>query len=129
LINSLVSFSKTEELVKSAKDFGEAILVLEESTEQESSIDTARSSDDQTKPLKGFRVVFTGSIANFTRQAAQKAAKELGAKATPGSVSKSTDLVVHGEKGGKKLQKALDFGIQTMSGGEFVELLKSNELI
>jgi DNA ligase (NAD+) len=129
LINSLVSFSKTEELVKSAKDLGEAILVLEESTEQESLTDNARSSDDQTKPWKGFRVVFTGSIANVTRNAAQKAAKELGAKATPGSVSKSTDLVVHGEKGGKKLQQAVDFGIQTMPGGEFVELLKSNELI
>lgn len=128
LIRSLVSFSKTEELVKAAEDLGQAILVLEESTDQESlDEDNILSSKDQAKPWKGFRVVFTGSIKHLTRQAAQKAAKELGAKATPSTVSKSTDLVVHGDKGGKKLQQALDFGIQTMTAEEFVELLKREQ--
>ena len=77
--------------------------------------------------MKGFRVVFTGSLGSLTRSAAQEAAKKLGARATPGSVSKSTDLVVYGEKGGKKLQTALDFGIKTMSADEFIALIKKEE--
>jgi DNA ligase (NAD+) len=128
LINSLLSFSKKRELVKAATDLGQAINVLTEYTEVEMQAEMARSSDkNELKPFQGFRVVFTGSIPSLTRSAAQKAAKEfLGAKATPGSVSKTTDLVVHGETGGKKLQQALYFGIRTMTGNEFLELLEEN---
>eukprot|EP00980_Cylindrotheca_fusiformis_P029917 scaffold24028_cov152-Cylindrotheca_fusiformis.AAC.8 len=128
LIRSLASFSKTEELVKAAEDLGQAVHVLDESLEPSSSDNVELSSEDENKPWKGFRVVFTGAIKHLSRNDAQEAAKKLGAKSTPSSVSKSTDLVVHGDKGGKKLQQALDFGIQTMPADDFIQLLKSNNL-
>jgi DNA ligase (NAD+) len=70
----------------------------------------------------GFRVVFTGSLGGLTRSKAQELAKKLGAKATPGSVSKSTDLVVFGDKGGKKLAQARELGIATLEAQDFVKL-------
>ena len=76
------------------------------------------------RPWKGFRVVFTGSIPNYTRTEASTIAKRLGAKATPGSVSKSTDLVVYGEKGGKKLEEAQKYGIPTITAEEFLALVE-----
>ena len=125
LIDSLLAFSKKDELVKAATELGESIKVLDDLSPEETDSQSSKSNDE--KPMKGFRVVFTGSLGSLTRSAAQEAAKKLGARATPGSVSKSTDLVVYGEKGGKKLQTALDFGIKTMSADEFIALIKKEE--
>jgi len=83
------------------------------------------SNSNSHRPWKGFRVVFTGSLGEgLTRSKAQDVAKQLGAKATPGSVSKSTDLVVYGDKGGKKLTQAMELGIPTIEANEFVRLAK-----
>jgi NAD-dependent DNA ligase len=67
-----------------------------------------KSEGSSSKPWHGLLVVFTGSIASLARSQAQDAAKQLmGAKATPGSISMSTDIVVYGGKGGKKLDQAI----------------------
>lgn len=130
LIQSLVSFSKSKELVDAAKALGKAVKVLDEEATTEdlasemSGISTNKAG--RNLPWKGFRVVFTGSIPSYSRSDAHKAAKFLGAKATPGSVSKSTDLVVFGDKGGKKLEQAETLGIRTMPAEEFIALVEQN---
>ena len=132
LINSLWSFSKSHELVQAAKDLADCVVVSGQPVES-SSADGAvtsnlDSSDSSSKPWNGFRVVFTGSLPDLSRTQAQTAAKALGAKSTPGSVSKATNLVVYGDKGGKKLQQANTFGIPTMSAEEFMTLIQENNI-
>ena len=130
-IDSLFAFSKSRELVDAAKTLAESLNILEqevflEGDEETSSLGATSSSD---QPWKGFRVVFTGSLGiveGLTRSKAQEIAKQLGATATPGSVSKSTDLVVFGDKGGKKLTQARDLGIDTMEAERFVKLANAN---
>jgi NAD-dependent DNA ligase len=48
----------------------------------------------------------------------------LGAKSTPGSVSKSTGLVVSGEAGGKKLLQALKLGVRVINAEEFLSMVE-----
>lgn len=62
----------------------------------------------------------------MTRSKAQEIAKKLGAKATPGSVSKNTDLVVFGDKGGKKLTQARGLGVATMEASDFANLAREH---
>ena len=134
-IDSMFAFSKSGELVDAAKTLAKSLnileqdIVLEEGEEAPSSGVTTSGSD---QPWKGFRVVFTGSLGivdGLTRSKAQEIAKQLGAKATPGSVSKSTDIVVFGDKGGKKLTQARDLGITTIEAEEFVKLAEANGLL
>jgi NAD-dependent DNA ligase len=83
--------------------------------------------EDETniKPWNGWTVVFTGTFPNMSRSDAQRLAKELlGAKSTPGTVSKSTNLVVAGAKGGgKKLSQALSLGVDVMDATDFLQLV------
>jgi DNA ligase (NAD+) len=128
LVKSLLSFSKTEELVAAAKDLAKAVRILEQPVimddNSDDDVEVEADPNNAKPPWKGYRVVFTGSIANLTRSDAQEAAKQtLGAKTTPNSVSKSTDVVVYGDKGGKKLDEALSLGVQTMTAEDFMELV------
>ena len=76
------------------------------------------------QPLAGLTMVITGSLEGFTRDSAEAAATELGAKVT-GSVSKKTDLVVAGENAGSKRDKAESLGIPVI-GLEGFHLLLSD---
>merc|ERR1712032_1042569 len=106
MIDSLLVFSRTKELTSSAKDLSKSLNILQQDVviqKDSSEMDGSATGDaSRNKPWKGFRVVFTGSLDGLTRSEAQIIAKHLGAKYTPGSVSKVTDLVVYGDKGGKK---------------------------
>lgn len=74
--------------------------------------------------LAGKKVVVTGSIPGYSRTGAEEAATGLGAKVS-GSVSKNTDLVIHGEGAGSKLETARKLGVETMSADRFLELLEA----
>ncbi len=74
------------------------------------------------QPLAGITMVITGSLEGFTRDSAEAAASELGAKVT-GSVSKKTDLVVAGENAGSKRDKAESLGIPILGLEGFLILL------
>ena len=134
-LDSLLTFAKSKELFDATKNLAESLNVLEQDVvvvEEEEDPSEAKSSDSSALPWKGFRVVFTGSLGikeRLTRSRAQEFAKQLGAKATPGSVSKSTDLVVFGDKGGKKLTQARELGISTMEAADFVNLATEHGLI
>ena len=129
LIQSLVNFAKTRELLDAAKTLSKVVRVLDEeqlaagSSRSDPLATTTEGRREARLPWKGLRVVFTGSIPGYSRSESQKLAKRLGAKATPESVSKSTDLVVFGEKGGKKLDQAYSLGVRTMTAADFVELV------
>jgi DNA ligase (NAD+) len=70
----------------------------------------------------GKTFVFTGGMASFTRDDAQRMVENEGGHAV-GSVSKKTDYVVAGEDAGSKLVKARELGVTVLSEEEFLELL------
>ncbi|WEX76335.1 NAD-dependent DNA ligase LigA [Sinorhizobium numidicum] len=91
--------------------------LLEEVTPESTEMPVATDS-----PVAGKTVVFTGSLEKMTRDEAKAKAESLGAKVA-GSVSKKTDIVVAGPGAGSKLDKAREFGIQTMDEDEWLALI------
>jgi len=72
-------------------------------------------------PLAGKNVVFTGTLETLTREDAEQLARRLGAEVRS-SVSRSTDLVVAGDRAGSKLAKATGLGVRVISEKEFLEM-------
>ena len=68
-------------------------------------------------------IVLTGKLEKFSRDEAAEIIERLGGQATS-SVSKSTSLVVAGEKAGSKLTKANALGIKVINEDEFIEMVK-----
>ena len=130
LLASLLDFSKEKTLVDAARELSQNIRVFDDPSYGKtltSSSSTEEESEDvssEPKPLSGLSVVFTGTIADMSRSAAQKVAKEMGAKSTPNSVSRTTGLVVSGAKGGKKRDQAKNLGVKLIDGDEFLQMVK-----
>jgi len=72
--------------------------------------------------LTGKTVVLTGTLSTLTRRDAKRQLERLGARVSS-SVSKSTDLLVAGEKAGSKLRKAQDLGVPTITEAELIDLI------
>lgn len=70
----------------------------------------------------GMTFVFTGTLANHSREEAQALAVAHGAK-IGGSVSKKTSYVVVGEDAGSKLAKAESLKVKILTESEFEKLL------
>jgi len=60
----------------------------------------------------------------MTRQEAEQAIRQAGAKASS-SVSKKTDFVLAGENAGSKLDKAMKLGVKVIDEKEFTKMIKS----
>ncbi|MDY3052190.1 MAG: NAD-dependent DNA ligase LigA [Ndongobacter sp.] len=73
--------------------------------------------------LSGKRVVVTGTVDGYSRKEIEEAIRRLGGRAQ-GSVSKSTDLVLAGEKAGSKREKALELGVSILEGEALNQFLK-----
>lgn len=72
--------------------------------------------------FSGKKVIFTGTLSNYTRSEAEKLVLELGGEIAK-SISKNVDLLVYGEKAGSKLDKALNLKISSIAEEEFLKLL------
>ena len=72
--------------------------------------------------LAGVSVVITGSLAEFSRDEAGEAVRQVGGKVTS-SVSKKTDFVVAGENAGSKYDKAVELGVPILDEAAFRVLL------
>ena len=75
------------------------------------------------RPLAGYTVVITGTLAGRSRTEAAEAAEGLGAKVS-GSVSKKTSFVVAGDSPGSKYDKAVSLGIPVLDEEGLVILLE-----
>lgn len=75
-------------------------------------------------PLAGKKVVLTGTLANYTRDAAREILERLGAR-VQGSVSSKTDIVLAGVDAGSKLDKAQQLGITIWSESDFEKAIEN----
>ncbi|MBI2054584.1 MAG: NAD-dependent DNA ligase LigA [Candidatus Sungbacteria bacterium] len=75
------------------------------------------------RTLEGKTFVLTGTLLSLTRDEAKAKIRELGGDVS-GSVSHQTDFVVAGEEPGSKLDKARALGVKTISGDEFLKMVK-----
>lgn len=74
-------------------------------------------------PFVGKRVVLTGGLANYSRDAAREILERMGAKVS-GSVSAKTDIVIAGADAGSKLAKARELGIAIWDEAAFESAIK-----
>ena len=74
--------------------------------------------------LAGKKVVLTGTLANYTRDAAREILERLGAR-VQGSVSAKTDIVLAGADAGSKLDKAQQLGITIWSESDFEKAIEN----
>lgn len=77
---------------------------------------------DQTGPLAGKAVLFTGTL-DQPRTHYQELARAAGAQLLTG-VSKKLDYLVYGDKPGSKLEKARELGVPVLTGPEFLQLIQ-----
>ncbi|MGB2626831.1 MAG: NAD-dependent DNA ligase LigA [Candidatus Acidiferrum sp.] len=84
---------------------------------------TAQKRELKSQKLAGKSFVFTGGLANRSREEASELVQQHGGKISS-SVSKKTDYVVVGADPGSKVDKAKELGVTTLSESEFEKLLK-----
>ncbi len=77
--------------------------------------------------LAGKKVVLTGTLANYTRDAAKEILESMGAK-VQGSVSAKTDIVLAGADAGSKLARAEQLGITIWGDADFESIIKASSL-
>lgn len=75
-------------------------------------------------PLAGAQIVFTGTLARWTRSQAEALARSAGGVAGD-SVTKKTTYLVAGESPGSKLEKARKLGVKVLTEAEFGRLVKA----
>ncbi len=83
---------------------------------------TAEKRVVKSQKLAGKSFVFTGGLANRSREEAGEIVQQHGGKVS-GSVSKKTDYVVVGTDPGSKYDKAKELGVAILTESEFEKLL------
>jgi DNA ligase (NAD+) len=83
---------------------------------------TAEKREVKSQKLAGKSFVFTGGLANRSREEAGELVLQNGGKVS-GSVSKKTDYVVVGTDPGSKYDKAKELGVTTLTEAEFEKLI------
>ncbi|MBV8513980.1 MAG: NAD-dependent DNA ligase LigA [Acidobacteria bacterium] len=86
---------------------------------------TAEKRVVKSQKFAGKSFVFTGGLANRSREQAAELVQQHGGKIS-GSVSKKTDYVVVGTDPGSKYDKAKDLGVPILTESEFEKLLNTN---
>ena len=86
----------------------------------------AISTQKSPGPLSGKRVVLTGTLSKYTRDAAREILEQMGATVT-GSVSNKTDIVLAGTDAGSKLTRATELGITIWDESDFERVINAND--
>ena len=86
----------------------------------------AISTQKSPGPLSGKRVVLTGTLSKYTRDAAREILEQMGATVT-GSVSNKTDIVLAGTDAGSKLTRANELGITIWDESDFERVINAND--
>jgi len=73
--------------------------------------------------LAGKTFVITGTLANYSREAAKKLVEHAGGKVSS-AVSKKTDYLIAGEEAGSKLDKARELGVPVIDEKQMEQLAK-----
>ena len=90
-------------------------------------VNTATLPDEvKTGHLAGKKIVVTGSLEGWSRDAAKQAIEDAGGRSVD-SVSKSTDYVVVGQSPGSKAEKAKQLGVPVLDEDGFARLLAGAE--
>ena len=89
---------------------------------QNSTVSTAKSNG----VLAGKRVVLTGTLPDYSRDAARAILERLGATVTS-SVSSKTDIVLAGSDAGSKLAKATELGITIWSQEDLNNIMAQSD--
>ena len=76
--------------------------------------------------VSGKKIVLTGTLTNYTRDAAKEILERMGATVS-GSVSAKTDIVLAGADAGSKLQRATELGITVWGEEDFDKLIESQK--
>ena len=85
---------------------------------------TAERREMKSQNLAGKTFVFTGGLANRSREDAGESVQQHGGKVS-GSVSKKTDYVVVGTDPGSKYDKAKELGVTILTEAEFEKLINA----
>ncbi|MGC2814024.1 MAG: NAD-dependent DNA ligase LigA [Candidatus Acidiferrum sp.] len=85
---------------------------------------TAEKREVKSQKFAGKSFVFTGSLANHSREEAGELVQQHGGKVS-GSVSKKTDYVVVGTDPGSKHDKAKELSVPILTESDFEKLLSS----
>ncbi len=85
--------------------------------------DTVVDTNEQSSPVAGKTVVFTGNLETMKRDEAKAQALRLGAKVA-GSVSSKTDFVIAGPGAGSKLKKAEELGLTVLTEQEWIDFTR-----
>ena len=104
----------------------ENVAVLERLRQGGVVLEEERVEPERPQTLAGLTFVLTGSLENYTRDAAGAALKALGAKVS-GSVSKKTSFVVAGEAAGSKLTKAQQLGVPVLDEAALAQILETGQ--
>jgi len=83
---------------------------------------TAEKRQVKSDKFAGKSFVFTGGLANRTREEAGEIVQQHGGKVS-GTVSKKTDYVIVGTDPGSKYDKAKELGVTILTEREFEKLL------
>lgn len=78
----------------------------------------------KTTELTNKKVVLTGTLAKYSRDAAREILEQMGAIVT-GSVSPKTDIVLAGTDAGSKLKRATELGITIWGEDDFDRAIKN----
>ena len=74
-------------------------------------------------PIAGKTIVFTGSLAEMSRNEAKARAEALGAH-VGGSVSSKTDFLVVGADAGSKAKKAAELGVKVLTEDDWMKIAR-----
>ena len=107
--------------------FGDAhnAAVLDELLNQVHVAETDVATTTSDGPLAGKKIVLTGTLSNYTRDAAREILERLGAK-VQGSVSAKTDIVLAGADAGSKLTRAEQLGITIWSESDLERVINES---